>query len=120
MGFGKNFVQFVYDFQGFEKVDEKSKVAFSNLVTLSKELELHLQEDDFIDLLAVQYEALTNEDLMELEAQRKDEERQEEEEVTEEPKRFTMQEMAKGHSLFVEALFCSSCSESNPVLPCHL
>ena len=79
MGFGKNFVQFVYDFQGFEKVDEKSKAAFSNLVTLSKELELHLQEDDFIDLLAVQYEALTNEDLMELEAQRKDEERQEEE-----------------------------------------
>ena len=105
MGFGKNFVQFVYDFQGFEKVDEKSKAAFSNLVTLSKELELHLQEDDFIDLLAVQYEALTNEDLMELEAQRKDEERQEEEEVTEEPKRFTMQEMARGHSLFVEALF---------------
>ena len=33
----------------------------------------------------VQHEALTNEDLMELEAQRKDEERQEEE-VTEEPK----------------------------------
>ena len=104
MGFGKNFVQFVYDFQGFEKVDEKSKVAFSNLVTLSKELELHLQEDDFIDLLAVQYEALTNEDLMELEAQRKDEERQEEEEVTEEPKRFTTWEMARGFSLFEEAL----------------
>ena len=33
---------------------------------------------------------LTNEDLMELEAQRKDEERQEEE-VTEEQKRFTTQ-----------------------------
>ena len=32
----------------------------------------------------MQHEALTNEDLMELEAQRKDEERQEEE-VTEEP-----------------------------------
>ena len=76
MGFGKNFVQFVYDFQGFEKVDEKSKAAFSNLVTLSKELELHLQEDDFIDLLAVQREELTNEALMELGAQRKDEERQ--------------------------------------------
>ena len=38
---------------------------------------------------------LTNEDLMELEAQRKDEERQEEEEVTEELERFTMQEMAR-------------------------
>ena len=36
---------------------------------------------------------------IELEAQRKDEERQEEEEVTEEPKRFTTQEMARGFSL---------------------
>ena len=40
--------------------------------------------------------------LQELEAQRKDEERQEEE-VTEEPKRFMMQEMARGFSLFEEA-----------------
>ncbi|XP_049566176.1 thioredoxin reductase-like selenoprotein T isoform X2 [Orcinus orca] len=54
-------------------------------------------------LLAVQHEELTDEDLMELEAQRKDEERQEEE-VTEEPKRLTMQEMARGFSLFEEAL----------------
>ena len=40
----------------------------------------------------------------ELEAQRKDEERQEEEEITEELKRFTMQEMARGFSLFEKAL----------------
>ena len=112
-GFGKNFVQFVYDFHGFEKVDEESKETFSNLVTLSKELELDLQEDDFIDLLAVQYEVLTNEDLMELEAQRKDEERQEEEEVTEEPKRFMMQEMARGCSLFVEALLVFEAQDLN-------
>ena len=39
-----------------------------------------------------------NEDLLKLEAQRKDKERQEEE-VTEEPKRFTMQEMARGFPL---------------------
>ena len=54
--------------------------------------------DDFIELLVVQHEELTNEDLIELEAQRKDEERQEEE-VTEESKRFIMQEMARGFSL---------------------
>ena len=36
------------------------------------------------------------EDLIELEAQKKDEERQEEEEVTEETKKFTTQEMARG------------------------
>ena len=86
--------QFVHDFCGFEKVDEESEEVSSDLVTLSKKLELDLQEDDFIQLLAVPHEELTNEDLMELGAQRKDEERQEEEEVTEELKRFTMQEMA--------------------------
>ena len=37
----------------------------------------------------------TNEDLMELKAQRKDEESQEEEEITEELKRFTMLEMTR-------------------------
>ena len=40
---------------------------------------------------------------MELEAQRKDEERQEDEEVSEEPKRFTAQEIARGSSLLEEA-----------------
>ena len=73
----------VHDFHGFEKVEEESKEVFSNLVALSKKLELDLQEDDFTELLAVQHKELTNENLMELEAQRKDEERQEEE-VTEE------------------------------------
>ena len=61
--------------------------------------ELDLQEDDLIDLLAVQHEELTNEDLMDLEAQRRDEEEEsnfQEEEATEEPERFTMQEMARG------------------------
>ncbi|TEA29453.1 hypothetical protein DBR06_SOUSAS510002, partial [Sousa chinensis] len=103
-GVWKNFCpQFVRDFCRFEKVDNESKEVFSNLVTLSEKLELDLQEDDFTELLAVQHDELTNEDLMELEAQRKDEERQEEE-VTEELKRFTRQEMARGFSLFEEAL----------------
>ena len=93
-------------------MDEESKEAFSNLVTLSKELELDLQEDDIIDLLAVQYEALTNEDLMELEAQRNDEERQEEEEVTEELKKLLMLEMAR-FSLFEEALLVIEAQNPN-------
>ena len=46
--------QFVHNFHGFEKVDEESKEVFSNLVILSEKLELDLQEDDFIELLAVQ------------------------------------------------------------------
>ena len=48
----------------------------------------------------------------ELEAQRKDEEGQEEE-VTEEPKRFTMQEMAREFSLFEEALLVFEAQDLN-------
>ncbi|KAJ8776071.1 hypothetical protein J1605_015846 [Eschrichtius robustus] len=76
-------------------------------------MELDLQEDDFTELLAMQHQEHTNEDLMELEAQRKDEERQEEEEVTEEPKRFMTQEMAKGFSLFKEALLVFETQDLN-------
>ncbi|KAJ8778770.1 hypothetical protein J1605_013447 [Eschrichtius robustus] len=64
-------------------------------------------------LLAMQHEEVTNEHLMELEAQRKDEERQEEEEVTEEQKRFAMQEMARGFSLSEEALLVFEAQDPN-------
>ena len=50
--------------------------------------------------------------LQELEAQRKDEERQEEK-VTAEPKRFTMQEMARGFSLCEEALLLLEAQDPN-------
>ena len=56
---------------------------------------------------------LTNKDLIKLEAQRKDEERQEEE-VTEEPKRFMTQEMARRFSLFEEALLVFEAQKPNP------
>ena len=59
------------------------------------------------------HEKLTNEDLMELETQRKDEERQGEEEVTEEPKWFTMQDMARGLSLFKRALLAFQAQDPN-------
>ena len=71
-------LQFVHGFHGFEKVDEESKEVFRNLVTLSEKLELDRREDSFTELLAVQHKELTNEDLMELEAQWKDKERQKE------------------------------------------
>ena len=71
------------------------------------------QEDDFTELLAAQHKELTNEDLMELEAQRKDGERQEEEEVTEELKRFTTQEIARGFSLSEEALLVFDAQDPN-------
>ena len=45
----------VHDFHGLEKVDEESKEVFSNLVALSKKLELDLREDDFTELLAAQH-----------------------------------------------------------------
>ena len=78
-GIQKNFLpQFVHDFPGFEKEDEESQEVFSNLVTLSEKLELDWQED-FIKLLPVKHEKLTNEDLMEMETQRKDKESKQEE-----------------------------------------
>ena len=69
-------------------MDEESKEVFSNLVTLSKMLELKLQEDDFIELLTMQHEEFNNEDPMELGVQRKDEKRQGE--ITKELERFMM------------------------------
>ena len=96
--------QFVHNFCGFEKVDEESKEVFSNLVTLFKKLELDLQEDNFTELLFVQHKKFTNKDLMGLEAQKKGEERQEAEKVPEDTKRFTIQETARGFSLFEETV----------------
>ena len=65
-------VQFVHNYHGFEKGDELSKEVISSIATLSKMLELDLEENDFIELLVVWQEELTNADLMDLEAQRKD------------------------------------------------
>ena len=75
-------------------------------------------------------------ELMKLETQRKDEERRQEE-VTEEPKWLTMQDMARGLSLFKWALLAFQAQDPNVkwymkvvaafqneiqcyVLPCHL
>ena len=104
--------QSVHNFLGFEKVDEEFKEVFSNLVTLSKKLELDLQKDDLTELMAVQHEELTNDDLMELEVQGKNEERQVKE-VTKEPKRFMVQETARAFSLFEEALLVSEAQDLN-------
>ena len=98
-GIWKNLcLQFVHEFCGFEKMDEESKEVFSNLVTLSEKLGVDLQEDNVTELLGVQHKGLTNEDLMEMEAWRKSEERQEEG-VTAEARRFMIQETAIEFSL---------------------
>ena len=52
----------------------------------------------------MQPKELPYKDPMELKVQRKDKERQEEEDKTEEPRRVTMQEMARECSLFGKAL----------------
>ena len=72
-GVWENFcLKIIHDFSGLGKVDEESKKIFSDSMTLSDKLEL---EDHFIELLDVQHKRLANEDLMELEAESKDEER---------------------------------------------
>ena len=49
-------------------MDEESKEVFSNLVTLTKKLEVDLQEDNYTEALVLQHKEFTNEDLMELES----------------------------------------------------
>ncbi|KAM9486515.1 tigger transposable element-derived protein 1-like [Clarias gariepinus] len=105
--------QFVRDFPDQEKVDEESNCVLGDLVNLSEQLEMDLHKDDFTELLAVHNEELTNEDLMELEAQRQEEERLDEDDVMEEPKRFTKQEMARGFSLFEKALSVFEAQDPN-------
>ena len=105
--------QFVHDFCELEKVTEESKETFSDTVMLNEKLKLDLQEIDFTEFLAVHHKKLTSENLMELDAQRKDKERQEQEEVTEELNRFTVKEIAKGLSLFEEALFIFEAQDPN-------
>ena len=91
---------------------------------------LNLQEDSFIELFAMQHEDFTKEDLMELKAQRKDKERQEEE-VTEESQcrkqesdflylRSTVSLRGTGPEYRTVHESCSSYSACNPGLPWHL
>ena len=102
MGLGRAFACSLFTIFVDMTVDEESREVFSYLVTLTEKLELDLQKDDTTELFVVQHEELTDEDLMELEAQRKAEERQEKE-VTEELKRYMIQRMARGLSPFEEA-----------------
>ena len=60
MGFGSTFAHSLFTIRGFEKVNEESKEVFSDLVTLSEKLDLGLQDNDFIELLAVQPRCLPN------------------------------------------------------------
>ena len=90
-------LQFVLDFRGFEKVDEESKEVFSNLVTLSKKLELDLQVDSFTELLAVHKRSLLTKTWWNWrgrERMKRDKRK----------KQLKMQEMARRFSLFEEAL----------------
>ena len=54
----------------------KSSEIFSNFMTIKEKMELGLHKDNFIELLAGQHKKLMSEDLVELEAQRKNRERQ--------------------------------------------
>ncbi|XP_068205372.1 tigger transposable element-derived protein 1-like [Palaemon carinicauda] len=62
--------QFVNDFRGFDQ-EGINKEILSTLVGLSDQLELDLQEEDFEELLESHGEELSNQDLIELEAQQR-------------------------------------------------
>ncbi|XP_068229516.1 tigger transposable element-derived protein 1-like [Palaemon carinicauda] len=94
--------QFVNDFRGFDQ-DGINKEILSTLVSLSDKLELDLQEEDFEELLESYGEELSNQDLMELEAQQRVEE-EEEEETPVPMKKFETKLLAEGFSLIDKAI----------------
>ncbi|XP_068246736.1 tigger transposable element-derived protein 1-like [Palaemon carinicauda] len=94
--------QFVNDFRGFDQ-ESINKEILSTLVGLSDKLELDLQEEDFEELLESHGEEMSNQDLMELEAQQRVEE-EEEEETPVPMKKFETKLLAEGFSLIDKAI----------------
>lgn len=70
--------------------------------------------------MAVHHKELTGEDLIELEDQRKDERETRGEEVTEEPKRLTVQERARGFALLEEALLAFQAQDPDVECMVHM
>ncbi|KAK4309429.1 hypothetical protein Pmani_018926 [Petrolisthes manimaculis] len=85
--------QFVNNFTGFEKVQEE---VVNNLISMSEKLELDLNEDDFREFFDTHAQELTNDELRELEKQRKE---VEEEEVEVPTKHFQTKLMAQAFAL---------------------
>uniref|UniRef100_A0AAQ5X1R0 HTH CENPB-type domain-containing protein n=1 Tax=Amphiprion ocellaris TaxID=80972 RepID=A0AAQ5X1R0_AMPOC len=94
--------QFVNDFRGFDQ-EGINKDILSTLVGLSEKLELDLEEEDFEELLESHGEELSNQDLMELEAQQRVEE-EEEDETPVPMKKFETKLLAEGFSLIDKAI----------------
>ncbi|KAK3883528.1 hypothetical protein Pcinc_011179 [Petrolisthes cinctipes] len=93
--------QYVNNFTGFEKVQEE---VVNNLISMSEKLELDLEEQDFIEFFDAHAKELTNDELRELEKQRKEGEEAEEEEVEVPTKHFQTKVMAQAFALFEEGL----------------
>uniref|UniRef100_A0A3Q3D260 HTH CENPB-type domain-containing protein n=1 Tax=Hippocampus comes TaxID=109280 RepID=A0A3Q3D260_HIPCM len=94
--------QFVSDFRGFGQ-EGINKDILSTLVGLSKKLELNLEEEDFKELLESHREELSNQDLMELEAQQRVE-KEVEDETPVPMKKFETKLLAEGFSLIDKAI----------------
>ncbi|XP_066445492.1 tigger transposable element-derived protein 1-like [Eleutherodactylus coqui] len=71
----KLFPMFVHDSPSLAKLQAEEQNVVDNLVSISEKLDLDLEEQDFHKYFAVYNQELTNEDLMELENQRKEEEK---------------------------------------------
>ena len=76
----------------------------NKLVEIGRELELNLEEQDFHELLECHTKELTNEDLMELEAHRKEDEVSEEEQEAEPPKTFVAKQLTECFGMIEKAL----------------
>ncbi|XP_066445361.1 tigger transposable element-derived protein 1-like [Eleutherodactylus coqui] len=95
---------FVHDAPSLAKLQAEEQNVVNNLVSISEKLDLHLEEQDFHEYFAVHNQELTNEDLMELENQRKKEEKEDELEVEPAPKHFQTKMMAKAFQMIEDSL----------------
>ncbi|XP_036357784.1 tigger transposable element-derived protein 1-like [Octopus sinensis] len=86
--------QFMNDFKGFDNV-----AINKTLVTMSKELGMDLEEEDFTDLFENDKKPLMNEDLIELHEQQN-----KEEEVEPEPHHFTIKKMQQAFACIKNGL----------------
>ncbi|XP_045137247.1 tigger transposable element-derived protein 1-like [Portunus trituberculatus] len=64
--------QVVHDFTGFENIQQEQEEVVDNLISMSEKLELELEEQDFTEFFDDHDKELSNDELRELEKQRKE------------------------------------------------
>lgn len=83
-------------FKGFNKDSPVDEIVSNKILVLGKQLELDIDEEDIHELVGIEAEELSNEEVIELEEERcKEVEANEEEVIPEAPRKFTAKKLAE-------------------------